>query len=165
MYYVLLQNNCYVLLHYYAIIITWLLHGHYINITSLLHSLLLLHNYYPLLHWMILHIITKSLLRIITILLHYNILMITSWLHHYYKWEIMNPLFSVMQRVSLHYYVIITYYYVIITPGSLITRYNLFQTFQSPELADVTEQRFSLCLAAASRGCSWLGNSDCQEIR
>ena len=77
----------------------------------------------------------------------------------------MNPLFSVMQRVSLHYYVIITYYYVIITPGSLITRYNLFQTFQSPELADVTEQRFSLCLAAASRGCSWLGNSDCQEIR
>ena len=52
----------------------------------------------------------------------------------------MNPLFSVMQRVSLHYYVIITYYYVIITPGSLITRYHLFQTFQSPELADAIEQ-------------------------
>ena len=43
-----------------------------------------------------------------------------------------------MQRACLCYYTIITYYYVIITPGSIITHYYLFQ---SPELADV---------------CSWL---------
>ena len=38
-----------------------------------------------------------------------------------------------MQRACLCYYVIITYYYVIITLGSIITHYYLFQ---SPELAD-----------------------------
>jgi len=46
----------------------------------------------------------------------------------------MNPLLRVMQRASFCYYLIITYYYVIITPGSIITHYYLFQ---SPELADV----------------------------
>ena len=39
-----------------------------------------------------------------------------------------------MQRKSLFYYSIITYYYVIITSGSTITHYYLFQ---SPELADI----------------------------
>ena len=46
----------------------------------------------------------------------------------------MNPLLRVMQSVSLHYYVVITYYYAIITMGSIITHYYLFL---SPELADV----------------------------
>ena len=38
-----------------------------------------------------------------------------------------------MQRASLCHYTIITYYYVIITPGSIITHYYLFQ---SAEFAD-----------------------------
>ena len=46
----------------------------------------------------------------------------------------MITLLPVMQRACLCYYTIITYYYVIITPGSIITHYYLFQ---SPELADV----------------------------
>ena len=45
----------------------------------------------------------------------------------------MITLLPVMQRACLCYYTIITYYYVIITPGSIITHYYLFQ---SPELAD-----------------------------
>ena len=45
----------------------------------------------------------------------------------------MITLLLVMQRACLCYYTIITYYYVIITPGSIITHYYLFQ---SPELAD-----------------------------
>ena len=40
---------------------------------------------------------------------------------------------SVIQRASLCYYTIIKYYYVIITPGSIITYYYLFQSL---ELAD-----------------------------
>ena len=39
-----------------------------------------------------------------------------------------------MQRASLSYYTITMYFYVIITQGSIITHYNLFQ---SPELANV----------------------------
>ena len=45
----------------------------------------------------------------------------------------MITLLPVMQRACLCYYTIITYYYVIITPGSIITHYYLFQ---SPDLAD-----------------------------
>ena len=50
----------------------------------------------------------------------------------------MITLLPVMQRACLCYYTIITYYYVIITPGSIITHYYLFQ---SPELADVDRQQ------------------------
>ena len=45
----------------------------------------------------------------------------------------MIALFRVMQRACLCYYTIIMYHYVIITPGSIITHYYLFQ---SPELSD-----------------------------
>ena len=43
------------------------------------------------------------------------------------------PLSCVMQRVSLHYYIVITCYYVMIILGSIIAHYCLFQ---SPKLAD-----------------------------
>ena len=46
----------------------------------------------------------------------------------------MITLLRVMPRASLSYYTICVYYYVIITQGSIITHYYLFQ---SPELADV----------------------------
>ena len=45
----------------------------------------------------------------------------------------MITLLRVMQRASFCCYTFITYHYVIITPGSIITHYYLFQ---SPELAD-----------------------------
>ena len=41
-----------------------------------------------------------------------------------------------MQRACLCYYTIITYYYVIITLGSIIIHYYIFQ---SPELADASD--------------------------
>ena len=47
----------------------------------------------------------------------------------------MGTLLQVMQRASLCYYTIVTYYYVIITQGSIITHYYLFQSL---ELADVS---------------------------
>ena len=47
---------------------------------------------------------------------------------------IMIPLLHIMQSVGLYYWIIITYHYIIITPGSIITHYYLFQ---SPKLADV----------------------------
>ena len=45
----------------------------------------------------------------------------------------MIQLLRIMQRVGLHYCIIISYYYVIIIQGGFITHYYLFQ---SPELAD-----------------------------
>ena len=45
----------------------------------------------------------------------------------------MIPLLCVMQRVRLYYCTIIMYYSIMITPGSIITHYYLFQ---SPKLAD-----------------------------
>ena len=45
-----------------------------------------------------------------------------------------SPLLRVMQRVNLHYYVILTHYCVIITRGPIIIHCNIFQ---SSELADV----------------------------
>ena len=60
----------------------------------------------------------------------------------------MITLLPVMQRACLCYYTIITYYYVIITPGSIITHYYLFQ---SPELADVDATAGRLSAAAEQR--------------
>ena len=98
-------------MHYYnsllLSIITSLLHHYYINITWLLH-------YYYM---------------IVTLFLH-----LVLW-HYYYKREIiMITWLRVMQRASLCYYITITYSYIIITQGSIITHYYLYQ---SPELADV----------------------------
>ena len=47
----------------------------------------------------------------------------------------MITLLHLVQKVSLCHYTTITYYYVIITPGSIITHYYLFQSL---ELADGT---------------------------
>ena len=75
---------------------------------------------------------SNALLRIITSLL-YDYYMNITWLLQMGNHVIMIPLCRVMQRVSIYYYTIFLYYYVIITPGSIITHYYLFQ---SPELAD-----------------------------
>ena len=145
------------LCHFY-IIITWFL--------SHLHSLFLHHYYNIITHYYIFYsrmIITYYYKIIIT----YNYIIITPLLHRYYtiiisllqkgNHVIMITLLRVMQSASHCCHAIIIYYCVIITPGSIITHYYLFQ---SPELARCVILRTApplplclvLCLPPTPRG-------------
>ena len=42
------------------------------------------------------------------------------------------PLLRVMQRLSLHYCIIVLYHYVIITQGSIRTHYYIIRVFDVP---------------------------------
>ena len=95
--YVLLQNH--VFIHYYYIIKISLLHHyyiimnlwqHYYIIITFTNITLLLHYYYRLLHFLVLHIITISLLRIITSLWRHYYVIIKLLLHDYYKGKILD---------------------------------------------------------------------------
>ena len=90
-------------------IVTWLLHHYYIG-----YIYFFLHSCYILWHWLLLGIVTNSSLHIITSLLHYYHIDITLLLlHRYYKKGKScnnDSMLRVMQRVVLHYYIIITHY-------------------------------------------------------
>ena len=109
-------------------------------------------NYYCLIISLLLPIITLALITYYyKVIITYCYIITTSLLHHYYiiitsllpreNHVIMIPLLRIMQRVGLHYCIIITFHYVIITPGFIITHYYLFQ---SPELADEAPARRKL---------------------